>query len=137
MYSQEKIDNLIKEMAGVRDVKPGDDLMNDLGVTGDDFHELIAAYAKRFKVDMTTYLWYFHAEEEGALTSIGRSFFKPPYQRVKHISVTPALLLESANKGRWEIQYPPHKLPRRRWDIIIDQVFFVVVMALVLYACLK
>ena len=137
MYSQQEIDNFVKEMAGLDDLKPGDDLMNDLGVIGDDFHDLMAAYSKHFNVDMSTYLWYFHAKDEGAWTSIGSSFFRPPYQRVEYIPVTPSLLLEMANKGVWDIQYPPHKLPRRRWDMIIDQVFFLIVMALILYSCLK
>ena len=137
MYSQEQIDSFIKEKTGIDKLKPGDDLLNDQGVCGDDFHELIDEYAKIFNVDMTGYLWYFHAGEEGGWNSIGGSFFKPPYERVIHIPVTPALLLESANKGRWDIQYPPHKLPKRRWDIIINQVLFVVVIAWALYSCLE
>ena len=137
MYSQEQIDNFIKEKAGIDELKPGDDLMNVHGVCGDDFHELMDEYAKLFNVDMAGYLWYFHADEEGGWNSIGGSFFRPPYERVTHIPVTPALLLDIANKGRWEIQYPPHKWPKRRWDIIINQVLFVVVIAWALYSCLK
>ena len=136
MYSQEQIDSFIKEKTGIDKLMPGDDLLNDQGVCGDDFHELIDEYAKIFNVDMTGYLWYFHAGEEGGWNSIGGSFLKPPYERVIHIPVTPTLLLESANKGRWDIQYPPHKLPKRRWDIIINQVLFVVVIAWALYSCL-
>ena len=64
--------------------------MIDKGIHGDDFHELIDEYAKVFKVDMTGYLWYFHADEEG--NSFGGSIIKPPYDRVKRIPVTPALL---------------------------------------------
>jgi hypothetical protein len=48
---------------------------------------------------------------------------------VTHIPVTPALLLEMANERHWDVQYLSHKLPKRRWDMIINQVFFVVVIA--------
>jgi hypothetical protein len=137
MYRQEQIDSFIKEKTGIDKLKPSDDLLNDQGVCGDDFHELIDEYAKVFNVDMAGYLWYFHADEEGGWNSIGGSFFKPPYQRVTHISVTPALLLEIANKGRWDIKYSPHKLPKRRWDIIINRVVFVVVVSWALYSCLR
>ena len=137
MYSQEQVNIFIKEKTGVDKLKPNDDLLNDQRVCGDDFHELIDEYAKVFKVDMTSYLWYFHADEEGGWNSIGGTFFKPPYERVIHIPVTPALLLDIANKGRWDVQYPPHKLPKRRWDIFVNQVLFVSVVVWLLYSCLK
>jgi hypothetical protein len=137
MYSQEQIDNFIKEKVGIDELKQSDDLLHDQGVCGDDFHELIDEYAKVFGVDMAGYLWYFHADEEGSWNSIGSTFFKPPYDRVTHVAVTPALLLEMANKGHWDIKYPPHNLPKRRWDLIINQVLFVVIIGWALYSCLK
>ena len=137
MYSQEEINNFIKEKAGIYELKPNDDLFNDQGVCGDDFHELIDEYAKTFKVDMAGYLWYFHTDEEGSWNSIGGAFFKPPNARVTHIPVTPALLLDKANKGIWDIHYPFHELPKKRWDVIINQVLLVVVLAWLLYSCLK
>jgi hypothetical protein len=118
-------------------LKPGDGLHYDQGVGGDDFKELIDEYAKAFNVDMTLYLWHFHADEEGGWNSIGRSFIRPPYERMPHIPVTPVLLFKIANKGYWDVPYPPHKLPRQRWDITIDQIFFVIVIACALYSCLK
>ena len=135
MCSQNEIDNFIKEKTGIDELKPSDDLLNDQGVSGDDFHELIEEYAKAFNVDMTGYLWYFHADEEG--NNIGGIFFKPPYERVTHIPVTPAMLLDFANKGYWNVMYPPHKLPKRRRDIIFNQILFIIVIAFVLYSCLK
>lgn len=137
MYSKQQIDGFIKEKTGVDELKPTDDLLNDQGICGDDFHELIDEYAKTFNVDMKEYLWYFHADEEGGWNSIGGSFFKPPYKRVSHISVTPLMLLEFANKGRWDVHYPAHKLPRSRWDIIINQILFVLFMSWALYSFLK
>ncbi len=135
MYNQQQIDDFIKEKTGIDELQPTDDLLNNQGVGGDDFHELIEHYAKAFNVDMTTYLWYFHADEEGQ--NIGGVFFKPPYERVEHIPVTPALLLEMANKGRWDVQYPTYKLPKYRWDIIITQILFALVFIFILYYWLK
>jgi hypothetical protein len=97
MYALDDIIEFIKEQTAIKDVNPEDDLLNDLGCSGDDHHEFMAEYAKKHKVDMNSYLWYFHADEEGQ--NIGSTFFKPPYERVKHIPITPLILLESANKG--------------------------------------
>ena len=102
------------------------DLDNDLGCTGDDFHELIDEFAKTFGVDMNPYRWYFHTVDEGHSNSIGGFFFKAPSERVNHIAVTPAVLLESANSGKWTINYPEHSLPRHRYDLIINQVIVLV-----------
>jgi hypothetical protein len=137
MYQQDQINTFIEEQTGIFAIKQNDDLLDDHGICGDDFHELMDAYAKRFHVDMTAYLWYFHADEEGAGTSAGSAFFKPPYERVTRIPVTPALLRVMANKGRWELPYPPHRLPRRRWDFILNQVLILAALAWVLYSCLS
>ena len=137
MYTQEQIDAFLIQNTGIDQLNPNDDLLNDQGVSGDDFHEMIDEYAKTFKVNMTGYLWYFHANEEGGWNSIGSAFFDPPYKRVSRIPITPALLLDIANKGHWDIQYPPHKLPRRRWDLLINQVLFAAVISWALYSCLK
>ncbi len=137
MFSQDQINNFVREKTGIEDLKLSDDLHNDHGVSGDDFHELIDEYAKRFCVDMTLYLWYFHAYEEGSWISIGGSIFKPPYKRVPHIPLTPAILFEIARKGYWTIEYPAHELPRQRWDIIINQIFVVACICGALYSCLK
>jgi len=71
-----------------------------------------------YSVDMTAYLWYFHSDEEG--NNIGGLFFPPPYKRVKRIAVTPLLLTEFANTGKWDIEYPNHKIPQKRYDTLID-----------------
>jgi hypothetical protein len=132
--ASEMIDFLTNE-ALLHDLRLEDDLLSDHGLDGDDFHELIDAYQKRFAVDMSGYCWYFHAGEEGY--SIGALFFDPPYKRVKPIAVTPAMLLEFANKGSWSIDYPEHQLPKQRWDIIINQVCIVFFLAMMMYACVK
>jgi len=135
MYALDDIIKFIKEQTAVNDVNPNDDLLTDLGCSGDDHHEFMAEYAKRYKVDMNYYLWYFHADEEGQ--NIGGTFFKSPYVRVNHIPVTPRILLEFANKGKWAMNYPEHELPKRRYDILINQVLVFLVIAFIIYSCFK
>lgn len=72
------------------------DIFNECGISGDDSHELIEKYQMKYSVDMSTYLWYFHCDEEG-LRSIGGMFFKTPYKRVIRIKVTPKMLTDFAN----------------------------------------
>jgi hypothetical protein len=119
-YSEENIISFLTDHVGVDKVTLQSDIFFDLGVVGDDFHEMIGKYQKTFNVDTTNYLWYFHADEEGQ--SIGGVFFKAPYERVKRIPVTPKMLLDFANKGTWTIEYPEHSLPKRRYDLIINTV---------------
>jgi hypothetical protein len=135
MYVLDDIIEFIKEQTAIKDVNPEDDLLNDLGCSGDDHHEFMAEYARKYKVDMNSYLWYFHADEEGQ--NIGGTFFKPPYERIKHISITPLILLESANKGKWALNYPEHKLPKHRYDIFINQVLVSLLIAYIIYSCFR
>ena len=121
---------------GSEPVEEGTDIYLELGCGGDDFHELMELYAAKFGVDMSTYLWYFHTDEEGGLFSIGGAFFKPPYERVQRIPISPKLLLEAANIGHWHLPYPEHTLPKRRWDMLINQVVIITVLGCLLYACL-
>ena len=116
----------VEEKTGTKNVGSETDIFFDLGCTGDDFDELIETYSERFSVDMSGYLWYFHADEEGH--NIGALFFKPPYRRVKRIPITPSVLLYYANKGVWSMKYPEHKLPKRRIDIIIGILILIAVL---------
>jgi len=136
-YSLDDIIRFIIDRTGCdkEEVKAESDLQNDLGCSGDDFDELISEYSAKFKVDMSSYLWYFHSEEEGHSNSIGKILFKTPYERVKHIPITPALLLNSANHGKWLITYPEHSLPKRRYDILINQILVVTFVMFLLYKC--
>lgn len=130
------VDNIIcflRELSGLQDIKSESDIFADLGMTGDDFHEMIDKYSKMHSVNMDKYLWYFHTDEEGFNT--GALFFKPPYKRVKRISITPQLLTEFANKGIWDIVYPDHNLPKKRYDLIINQIiiglFALIIIAII------
>ena len=106
------------------------DIFKFARIEADDCFTLIHNFGKRFNVDLTEYLWYFHHSEEG--TNIGSFFVKSPDQRVKRIPVTPNLLLESAQEKRWVCQYPEHRLPKTRADILINQIVFLSALVLVL-----
>lgn len=108
------------------------DIERDLGVFGDDFYELMEAFAKRYNVDMSEFIWYFHSGEEG-LNIPSAMFFKPPYARVARIPVTPLMLSEFANTGKWSIDYPSHDIPKKRFDLTVNFLFIVMVAGLTLY----
>jgi acyl carrier protein len=129
MATLNDIIQLIIEKTGTEEyqINAHTDISDDLGVDGDDFHELIEEYAQKYQVDMTNYLWYFHTDEEGQ--NIGGLFFEPPYERVTRIPVTPLMLEGFANTGKWAIEYPAHHLPKRRYDLIFNQIILLVVLA--------
>jgi hypothetical protein len=108
----------------------------DLFLNIDDLGKMLNAYASKYKVDMKSYLWYFHENKEGDY-SVGGIFFKPPHKRVERIAVTPDLLLESANKNIWMVSYPPHQLPKYRYDLIINKIFIALVFLYFLIILLK
>ena len=113
------------------------DLFQDCGIAGEDWDELIEDYSKTFNVDMSGYLWYFHSEDEAAFNNPGTLFFKPPYERVTRIPITPAMLLDFARKNKWDINYPPHKLPKYRWDIIITWLISLIFLFIIIRSCLS
>lgn len=117
-------------------IRPDSDLNIEHGISGDDFDIVISDYAEIFSVDMTSYCWYFHMSEEGSFYSIGAFFFKPPDKRVPYIAVTPQMLADIANKGKWDIDYPPHEIPKRSWDIFINQMLIFIFIIYVLYSFL-
>jgi acyl carrier protein len=119
--------------AGADEVSESADIVEDLGCDGDDFAELIAKFSKDYNVDISDYRWYFHHTEEG--NNIGGSFFSPPDKKVKRISVTPTMLFEFAKSGKWDIQYPDHKLPKRRYDILINQLLIAAFLSILIYKC--
>lgn len=113
-----------------------DDLFGSLGIDGDDAFEFMEKYAETFRVNLDDYRWYFHGGEEGV--NYGSLFSKAPYERVDRIPISIALLLNSANAGYWPADYPPHELPKRRYDILFNQVFFgVVVLAFVAWIIIR
>ncbi|MFM1999548.1 MAG: hypothetical protein RL204_1495 [Bacteroidota bacterium] len=132
MTSITEIIEFVKEKTGHAIVAEDTDIENDLGCTGGDFHELIEVYSKRFNVDMSGYLWYFHCTDEG-LPGIGEGLFKPPHSRVNRIPITPKMLFEFAEIGKWNLQYPKHKIPKRRYDSIINLIVLIIALLLIIW----
>ena len=97
-------------------------LEEDLGVVGDDMEELLEAYRDRYGVDMRSYLWYFHTDEEGS--SLGGLIFRSPSRRVPRIPITIAMLADFARSKSWSVEYPSHELPQKRWDVALDRLLF-------------
>lgn len=95
------------------------DLFELFDIRNDDAAAFIEQFGDRFKVDLDSYLWYFHHGEGGL--NIGGFFIKPPYQRVERIPITPALLLKAATKKRWKLKYPDHQPLKKRWDMVINK----------------
>lgn len=127
MTTFDETTSFIRDRTGYRkSIEQDDNLDRDIGVYGDDMADFLDAYAERFDVDMSGYLWYFHTGEEGQ--NIGALFFASPNARVEHIPVTPALLLRRARLGTWDVDYPDHDVPDRRLDIRVNQAIAVVVL---------
>jgi hypothetical protein len=134
-----EIIEFIKEISGRKDIKPDADIFDEVGIYGDDFHEMIEKFATKYSVDMSGYLWYFHTNEEGH--SFGSLFFDPPYKKVKRIPISPRILSEFATKGLWDINYPAHNIPKKRYDLIINMIFvglfFLTILIWIVFKFLK
>lgn len=123
----ENIIEYLKDQTGVDSIHPDTDLSKEAGLYGDDWHEIMDDYSTKYSVDMSSYLWYFHTREEGS-SSIGQIFFSPPNDRVEQIIITPNILHKSTLTGAWIIEYPEHKIPEKRYDILINQILFVITL---------
>ncbi len=132
-----EIIEFLEVFSGIDTIDPDSDLFQDIKIVGDDFHEMIEQFASKFSVDMGNYLWYFHTNEEGSSNSIGGLFFDPPYKRVNRIPVTPIMLVAFANKGKWDIQYPIHSIPPKRYDILINNIVVISVIIFLLISIIK
>lgn len=137
MITLEEIIDFIKDCLKEDNIFPDNDIFS-LGIYGDDMDELLGSYQKKYAVNFDNYLWYFHNEEEISNNfSIGKIFFKPPYDKVKRIPITPELLTKFANTKVWEINYAEHQIPKFRYDILIDQIIFGGLALIVIYFSLK
>ncbi|MDB5251120.1 MAG: hypothetical protein JWP27_289 [Flaviaesturariibacter sp.] len=133
-YTLAQVGRFLEERLG--EAVPLDaDIFADLGCTGIRFTQLISAFGLRFDVDISAYRWYFHTNEDE--TTIGAMFFKPPYERVERIAVTPEMLLQFANSGWWDITYPEHEIPSSRADIFITILVIFAVIFLLMYVAGK
>ncbi|WP_188315868.1 DUF1493 family protein [Chitinophaga agrisoli] len=115
MHTLSQILKFVKDQTGADEVLENSDINRDLGCDGDDFDELISKFAREYNVDTSSCLWYFHCTEEA---NIIWSISNSPDKYVTHIPVTPLMLLEFAQKGKWDLQYPEHTVPTRRYIFI-------------------
>ena len=138
MSTIDGIIELIKELSSEDKIEPTTDIFKDAGLVGDDFDEMIEKFALKYSVDMTGYIWYFHTDEEGL--SIGSFFFAPPNEQVERIPVTPATLAEFVEKGRWDIHYPDHKIPTKRYDLLMNKIimgiFLIIIILTLISKCI-
>lgn len=110
----------------VKVLKPDSDLFEDFGVFGDDLFELIEVFSENYSVNVDDFLWYFHSSEEAS--SLFGMIFLPPNKRVSRIPITPDMLVQYANQKCWGVEYPTHEIPNRRWDILLSQLLFIVLL---------
>ncbi|MFN3669750.1 MAG: hypothetical protein ACK4VY_10610 [Brevundimonas sp.] len=110
-----------------RPLSDDEDLFDALGIDGDEGLDFIDAFVARFDVDATSYLWYFHHGEEG--WNLGALFYTPIHERFGRIPITLAALTDAVRTGRWPISYPEHCVPSRRWDILINRILGVAMLA--------
>lgn len=94
-------------------------------IVGNDFTELIENYAKEFQVNLDGYLWYFHRSDEGM--NIFNFLFKPPNEKVERIPVSPAILLNHAQKQPWDMTYPKQDKSINRRDLVYSNVLLITI----------
>ena len=137
MITIEEIVDFTKDFLKVDNIFPDTDIFS-LGIYGDYMDEFLGSYNKKYNVNFDNYLWYFHNEEEiNNNFSIGKIFFKPPYDSVERIPITPEILTKFANTKVWEIDYPEHQLPKYRYEMILDFIIFGGIALIILYFSLK
>ena len=112
------------------------DIVYDLDCVDFALDEFIAAYRTKYGVNMQDYRWYFHTNVvSGDTSSLGKMLFKPSPNAVKHIPITPKILWESASNGKWNIWYPEHTVPRRRFDVYIQATIIFIFILAIFYTC--
>lgn len=133
MINIEEIYQFLSEEIGVSKEKfqESTDIYDEFGMDGDDCFGFEEYFAEKFDVNMSDFRWYFHHGEEGIL-NIGALFFKPPYNRVPRIPVTPKVLQESAIQGLWVMDYPAQTIPKKRYDLAINKLTILTFAAVVL-----
>ena len=99
------------------------DLLAGMGIEGEEASAFFASYAEHFSVESEKMLWFFHYKTNGSpfwrrirpVDRDGRTFALIP--------VSPRLLADAANLGRWPLEYPTHKVHVSRWPIVLMFIF--------------
>lgn len=95
------------------------DLLAPVAHDGRAANRFMKLYALRFGVNMSGYKWFFHHRDEGvfatpmvALDGEGNEI---------HIPLDSEMLAGFAERRRWDLAYPPHRLGLRsvRWAVVV------------------
>lgn len=95
------------------------DLLGSAGLDGKAASRFLQLYALRFRVDLRGYRWWFHHRDQGVfampLVALDRNGAEI------HIPLTAEMLDGFAERGRWDIDYPPHRLGLRSvwWAVLV------------------
>ena len=85
-----------------------EDLLATVGHDGRASKRFLKLYAMRMGVDVSPYKWWFHHRDDGvfaiplvALDDTGEAI---------RIPLSAAMLAGFADRGRWDLTYPPHRV---------------------------
>ena len=103
---------LAAELAGVPRARiDRDDLLASPGLDGRAASRFLQIYAGRFGVDMRGYRWWFHHRDHGVLAMPLVALDGERHEI--RIPLSAEMLARFAERGRWDIAYPPHRLALR------------------------
>ncbi|WP_299412689.1 DUF1493 family protein [uncultured Sulfitobacter sp.] len=131
-HRDEIIQMLSEEIGQHFIVEPDEDLFGKLYLSGDDVNEFLEAYALRFNVDMSAFLWYFHYNAD-----------EPPQGRrvlpvlsdgrvADYMPISLDHLVDAAQAGRLAYAYPEHSLRLNRFYWITPLVIVCSLMVLLM-----
>lgn len=110
MPSFDEVAQLVREQTGYSGpLTEATTLQGDLGITGDALWDLLGIWAARFAVDVSGFLWYYHAPGKTSL-QLGPLRLALPSHGFKQIPITLGMLHQFAERKRWALVYPPHGL---------------------------
>jgi hypothetical protein len=75
-------------------------------VYGDDAGDVVARFAKWFRVDISGYRCEYNTGPEGFISRLLRLLGFKLWAKLPHVPIRLADLIESATRGTWSIQYP-------------------------------
>jgi hypothetical protein len=130
MITEKEIIDFIETEYWKSNLQSNSDIFEIVRISGDDCYELIEKFSKKYDVDISNFLWYFHHEEEGSWNSIGGYLYKSPDKLVKRIPITPKMLTKFAETKKWKINYPYHELPEKRKDILLNKIVLIITLIL-------
>ena len=86
---------------------------------GDDADEFLEAYADRFAVDLSSLIWYIHynADEPPGIRRVLP--IANDGKVIPYIPITLQHLVDAADRGRWEFDYPDHSVRHRRGQMFV------------------